>query len=510
MGLLVFLLLVGGCRNEKEDIKGPEKPLLTIIHTNDIHGVIEGAGGLAQVATYIKKYKEEHIDENIMVVDAGDLNRRQVYDEITCGSLIFKIVDTIGYDYLTLGNHELNYGYNYLMRNVESLKFSKMLNANVKLVESNERLFLPYDVFEIEGVKVGIYSVLTDGNLYNYPNLSKVTVDDPYLETEKVLRDLRREKVDIVIGLVHLAVLADGEGRKYIHNDYLDLEGIDLIIDGHDHEICPSNQTGCYYEYPMVVRNAGQLEKGIGITKIWYSENGISISEEKISVETINGNDPEILNESMQDWEVMAIYNEVRKEYDRVLGHNHSDLTKEQFLKQENHFSNMVADAYRHAADSDIALVPGWNFKENVAQGNVSLTTLFEVIEHSGNWNQADNIVVVNVRGKDIKKMMKRSLRFLPKGDRDFLHFSGMEITYKVKKNKHRRKIKRIMVNEEKLKPKQLYSVAMPMSLYRNRWRYSVLKKYKIEKQVGVDYLLVAEYIEKFGINETMSRLIKE
>ena len=321
----LFLLLIGsllgyGC--EKADSR-KLNPLLTIIHTNDIHGSVSPIGGLAQVATYIKNYKAQHPDEKVIVVDAGDKNRRNVYDDMTCGRLMFEVAAEVGYDYLAIGNHELNYGYRHFLNNLDSLSRGKTLNANIRLTDSDEYLVNPFDILMVNGVKIGIFSVVNDTpKLYNYPDLSALRVTDPIQETWTVLERLRQEKVDITIALVHLGILQQQTTGAYGYDDYQTIEGIDLIIDGHEHYTCPADANACDYRKPLLVRNEGYLRNGIGITKLWYQNGSLSISEQRVSKAELNGGSEEVLNSELLDPQVMKVYNNTTDKYNRIVGYN--------------------------------------------------------------------------------------------------------------------------------------------------------------------------------------------
>ena len=81
---------------------------ITIIHTNDTHSRVEAGIGFAKVAAKVKELKATN--PNTLVIDAGDTFHGQTFSTISKGESIIKIMNTIGYDLMTPGNHDFNYG----------------------------------------------------------------------------------------------------------------------------------------------------------------------------------------------------------------------------------------------------------------------------------------------------------------------------------------------------------------------------------------------------------------
>lgn len=137
-----------------------ETTKITIIHTNDTHARLKGSAteiGFAKIAALIKEAKAAN--PNTLVLDAGDTLHGMPIVNISLGENAIKVLQAAGYDYMTLGNHDFNYGKERLFE-LKEMSEIQMLSANI-VNEKGEYVFTPYVIEEIGGVKVGIYGLTT-------------------------------------------------------------------------------------------------------------------------------------------------------------------------------------------------------------------------------------------------------------------------------------------------------------------------------------------------------------
>lgn len=218
--------------------------LLTILHTNDVHSRIDpfpedgsrnaGLGGAARRATLIQRVRAEN--PHTLVVDAGDTFQGTPYFNLFKGVLDFKVMSALGYDVMTLGNHDFDGGVEGLMNALPQARFD-IVNANYDFSGSPlaDRV-RPYLVRETGPARVGLFGlgVLLDGLVT--PALCRgVTYGPPVPAAQRMVQRLRTdEKCDVVVCLSHLG--KDGYGGE-IGDEQLAAEvpGIDLIVGGHSH-----------------------------------------------------------------------------------------------------------------------------------------------------------------------------------------------------------------------------------------------------------------------------------
>lgn len=218
---------------------------LTILFTNDTHSRIEafpdndpnypGMGGFAKRAAIIKKIRSE--EKNVLVFDAGDFSTGTPYNHLFKGETEIKLMNEMGYDAATIGNHEFDNGLLALNKLVELSNFS-FVTANYDFSETllNEKI-QAFKVFYVENLKIGVFGlgVKLDG-LVGKKSYGKTVRTDPLDEAHKTSDYLKETlKCDLVVCLSHL-------GYKYEDETISDLiiakktKNIDLVIGGHSHK----------------------------------------------------------------------------------------------------------------------------------------------------------------------------------------------------------------------------------------------------------------------------------
>lgn len=217
---------------------------ITILHTNDLHSRIEpfpmdgspyqGLGGAARRATLINQIRKS--EKNVLLFDAGDMVQGTPYYNQFGGELEIRLMNKMGYDAATFGNHEFDNGLEQLAQMVSAADFP-FLSSNYDLRDTvlNNK-YQSYKIFEKQGVRIGVFGLGLDlngkvdpmqwkGLIYNYPLA---------VANETASRLKRDLNCDLVICLSHL-------GHEYPDERISDCivaketYDIDLIIGGHTH-----------------------------------------------------------------------------------------------------------------------------------------------------------------------------------------------------------------------------------------------------------------------------------
>ena len=215
---------------------------ISILHTNDIHSRIEcftsgrnkGAGGMLQLASVIKQIRYE--EENILLLDAGDIFQGTPYFNYYGGELEFKLMSEMGFDASTLGNHDFDNGIDGLIKQLPHAKFPFLsANYDVSNTALNGHTF-PYKIFNKNGIKIGVFGLGIELAGLVDPKLYKDTLYiDPIRVANKQSSLLKNElNCDLVICLSHLGY---SYKSKKVSDSILAQEtsNIDLIIGGHTH-----------------------------------------------------------------------------------------------------------------------------------------------------------------------------------------------------------------------------------------------------------------------------------
>jgi 5'-nucleotidase len=234
-----------------------DEVLITILHTNDTHSQIDpvsesdktwaGKGGVARRATLVKRIRKEN--PNTLMVDAGDVFQGTPYFNFYKGEVEYKSMSLIGYDVVTLGNHDFDNGVNAL---AAAMKF-----ANFEFVSTNydvrgtvlEARVKPYAVKTFGGVRVGLFGLgISPDNLITPQNFQGVKYMDPVQMARGVVRLLReQEKCQLVVGMSHLGYYPNPKNNEIGDTQVAaQVSGIDFIASGHTHT---------FMEKPVLTKN---------------------------------------------------------------------------------------------------------------------------------------------------------------------------------------------------------------------------------------------------------------
>ena len=231
--------------------------IITILHTNDIHSHIEpfskdhsefpNKGGFERRATLISEIRRQN--PNTLLFDAGDIFQGTPYFNFYGGEIEFKLMSMLGYDAVTIGNHDFDNGIDGLDKQLPNAKFD-IISSNYDFKNTIlESKVSDYKIYNKSGVKIGVFGLgielegLVSKDLYKETKyLDPIDIAN---DTAKKLKET--ENCDLVICLSHL-------GYKYekFPNKVSDLnlakstKNIDLIIGGHTHT---------FMNKPVVVKN---------------------------------------------------------------------------------------------------------------------------------------------------------------------------------------------------------------------------------------------------------------
>ncbi len=218
---------------------------LTVLHTNDVHSRIDpfpmdggsnqGLGGVAARAAIIEKIRRE--EENVLLLDAGDIFQGTPYFNFYKGEPEIKAMSSMKYDATAIGNHDFDAGLENLATQLTNHASFPMLVSNYDFAGTPmEYKYQPYKIFKKGKIKAGVFGLGIEMAGLVSENLSAGTrYLDPVVKGNEMAYSLKKEKdCDLVICLSHL-------GNTYSDNKVSDkqlateTENIDLIIGGHTH-----------------------------------------------------------------------------------------------------------------------------------------------------------------------------------------------------------------------------------------------------------------------------------
>ena len=223
---------------------------ITILHTNDVHSHIvpfapnhklyANKGGVARRATLINKIRQEN--PNTLLLDAGDIFQGTPYFNYYGGEIEFKLMSMLKYDAATIGNHDFDNGIEGLYAQLPHAKFDFLCanyNFDNTILNTHTK---PYKIFNLEGIKIGVFGLGIELQGLVSKNLYKETKYlDPIETSQDITNTLKNnEHCDIIICLSHLGYKYENFPKKICDiNLARATKNIDLIIGGHTHTFLP-------------------------------------------------------------------------------------------------------------------------------------------------------------------------------------------------------------------------------------------------------------------------------
>ncbi len=481
LALILALAMLLGMTAMAEETAAPALTKdLVILFTSDVHCGIDQ--GFTYEGLYAMKQQLAK-DNHVALVDNGDSIQGDAIGAITKGEVNVKLMNALGYDAATLGNHEFDYGMDRMKELLQGMATYPYVSAN--FTYQDEPVFDPYIIKEYDGVKVAFLGVSTpktftsstptyfqdeNGN-YVYGFCEDETGEKLYAAVQKAVDDARAEGADYVIVLSHLGI--EETCSPWMSSELIaNTTGIDVLLDGHSHSILEQEEV-LNKEGKVVLQAAcGTKLETIGYCKI-ATDGSISTGLYKwdfdLSADDLFGLDNEF---SAIEAEVTGLVNEKLAE---VVAHSDVNLiisdpaTGERVIRNlETNLGDLVADAYRTATGADVAMVNGGGIRANIKAGDITMGNIQEC-HPFGN-----ALCMVEAKGQHILDALEWTSRAVPGETGGFLQVSGL--TYEIhsyipstctsddKGNftgvTGEYRVKNVMINGEPLDPEKTYTVA--------------------------------------------------
>ncbi|TCO74948.1 5'-nucleotidase C-terminal domain-containing protein [Marinisporobacter balticus] len=472
-----FSALDGYAQTEKE---------ILLFHTNDTHARVEEGKydgmGFAKIATYIKEQKEKN--PNVLVLDAGDAFHGQTIATLVKGESIAKIMNQIGYDAMAAGNHDFDYGKDRTIE-LDGMTNFPILAANVKKADGTN-LLKSYIIKEVDGIRFGIFGLSTPETAYmTHPkNVEGITFTDPVDEAKKMVQELKGQ-VDVIVALTHIGL--DESSKVTSEKIAKEVEGIDVMIDGHSHTTLPEGKV----VGNTLIASAGEYDKNLGKVTLKFADNKL------VSKEAVLITKEEAAN-TTQDAEVIKVVADIKNGQKSVLSQvvgktNVSlDGERDHVRVGETNLGNLIADAMLAETKAEVAITNGGGIRASINKGEITKEEIITVLPF-GNY-----IVTKNLTGKQILEALEHGTDAYPEAKGAFPHVGGM--TFKIDTNKPvGNRIVDVMVNGAPLELEKTYLVATNDFLAAGGDNYTMFKDAPVLIEFSaLDEALIA-YMEKLG-----------
>lgn len=444
-----------------------------IIHTNDIHGrsgyTQDSVFGFDMLASYAK------LETPDLLIDAGDLYHGQAFATLEQGGSIAELVKAVGYDIITPGNHDWNYGKERL-KELGEMSGAEILAGNITEAGNdyfgNAGIYVK-EITDEDGdtVKVGVLGVFDqDITSDTAPsNIEGLDFDDDARTATELAEKLRTDEgCEIVIAVSH---------QQDCESFIAKTNGIDVLIAGHEHSVLDK-------EYPDADGNAvkvvetGSYFANIGNLSISYDmEKDLieSITETIVSASAVGKMELEA------DPEVTQLLSEINSRQEEqlkeVIGSTGRDLegTWEEVRIKETGMGRLVTAAYLNETGADIAFenAGGIRIGRDLEAGDITYQDVIDTAPF-GNY-----IVTKQITGEAVLSILEKSIELgrqnkesydewvatgsdqvpWPDNSGSYLQFGGMSVTYDMTKPAGER-VQSVKVGTEELVKNKLYTIA--------------------------------------------------
>lgn len=412
---------------------------VVVLYENDVHCAVDGYSVLAGLRDSLRE-----MGCHVAVVSAGDFFFGGAIGAASKGEFVARLMNAVGYDAVCLGNHEFDCGLRQL-RHLEAMLTAPLLCCNFfpnTYMEMRSRHsynyqpspFNPFVVRDLGGMHVAFVGVTTPTTMYTSNPSSFKDAEGNYIYNfspnnlvAMVQRSIDAARAAGAQFVVLLSHLGDSDGVFTSVEVVSQLNGVDAVLDGHDHHIIPcrriEDKQGCLVPLSstgaqfqkigmMVISNQAQSEKHIGFKLLATDSLG---RKDCISSAVFDS--------------VQAIH----KAFDQMGSHVVATtsmllLAEENDIRvcrlRETNLGDLVADAYRILMGADIGWMNSGGIRANVPAGPITHNQLFTVCPYN------NRIVVISATGRDILNALETAVREYPKAEGCFPQVSGISFTF--------------------------------------------------------------------------------
>lgn len=447
---------------------------IRVVHTNDLHGYYKSTSKGQIGFDGLKALIDEQDPD--LILDIGDTFHGQAFATVEQGMSMAQLLDAVGYDAMTPGNHDWSYGASRLKEIEDDCNF-KILASNVQNEDGSGYFDSPYlvkDVVADDGteLRVGVAGAIDD-EFYNstvpdnVKGLKFTEEAQSITKTAKVLRE--KENCDIVIAITHQH---DCEG--FVAN----ISGVDAVLAGHEHKLISETYTDKDGK-SVPLFEANYYFYNVGIMSLTYdAENGVvtDISETFVSSDDTAGKSDEAIAEK-----ISQIESEEQPILEEVIGHSDKEYVYswEEIRVSEQEIGRIVTAAYLDWTGADVAIENAGGIRAGIPKGDITYGDLISISPYG-------NVLVVRqLTGSQILDIVEFSLELSsecdevytkqkeaveagedpyqyswPSNSGSVIQFGGIKVEYDMSKPEGSR-IVNAEIGGEAVEADKLYTVAM-------------------------------------------------
>ena len=454
---------------------------ISIVHVNDTHGRIEeneknGELGFAKLKTY---FDNRNSNNNALLLNAGDVVHGTTFATISRGESVIDVMNQMGFDAMTAGNHDFNYGYQRLVELNNRANFP-IFAANVTNQDGNN-IIDSNSIIDVDGVKVGIFGLATEETKTKSSpaNTEGLTFANSIETAQNEVNNLRNQGAQIIICLSHLG--EDKESKETSTMIAENVEGIDLIIDGHSHT---ELQNGRYVGNTLIAQAKAHGYFIGDVTLLLDKDNKIVSKSASLKpyarMKHLYANKETLA-------QIEAVSNEYKKVLDQNVGQTSVDLegARNMVRTRETNLGNYITDAMIKATSADVAITNGGGIRDSISAGNITKGDVLTVFPFT------NFAVTLEVPGSVIKEALEHGLTDAPNSAGKFPQIGGMMVKYDSTRPAGDR-VTEITIAGEAIDPNKTYTLVTNDFMSIGGDGYEMFKAYQ---RTG-EYELISEIFE--------------
>ncbi|MBO4720925.1 MAG: bifunctional metallophosphatase/5'-nucleotidase [Prevotella sp.] len=414
---LSMLALVMGCH-----LVMAQKSIV-ILYENDVHCGIDGYTKIAGLRDAINQSDTAYA----AAVCCGDFLQGNTTGAISKGQYIADILRLMDYHALTLGNHEFDYGVPRMKQLLEEAG-TPVVCANLYEAGEPQPLYAPYVIHQYGNKKVAYIGATTPETMilegYSFYDTNGILLYDLKAKTfyqliQQAVDAARAEGADYVVLLSHVGETPQSLGfssYRLVNNT----RGIDVVLDGHSHEIFEGVKIKNLDGKEISVTQTGTQFNNIG--KLLITPDGQFITH------LIKSQDIPYENAKITAT-VDSIHQMVKAVTSEVIAHSDyplvvTDENNQMMVRgQETNAGDIVADAYRYAMKADIGMENGGGIRNDIHAGDITYSDIIGMLPYDNTLRR------ISVTAEQLKTMLTRCTALLPVLDGNFPQCSGLRFT---------------------------------------------------------------------------------
>ncbi|MBQ6453041.1 MAG: bifunctional metallophosphatase/5'-nucleotidase [Coriobacteriales bacterium] len=467
---------------------------LTLLHSNDLHGDFlaeevdhELVGGVSMLSGYINKVRQE--EKNVIYAIAGDMFRGSVIDSEYKGISTIEIMNLLGPDIVTIGNHEIDYGVPHLLFIEKCAKFP-IINANFYVRTTGTRLFQPCKVLKVGGMKILFIGIITqqvvDAARSDELIGTFLDVAEAAKEVGKICNAYNATDIDFTVLLTHIGHEEDKELAALLDPSW----GVDVIIGGHSHT---------FLDEPAVVNGIPIVQAGTGTDQIGRFDIWVDTDRNCIdhfTWTTIPIDDEHCPKDEALEQLLTQYKGSTDQKYGRVLCRFPRKLTHPE-RNQETEVGNLFADILMESYGVDIALCGSGSLRHEQFGPIVTYGDLCEMFPYD------DASYQIKLTGAQLERAIRRILRDEAwAGHTEFYQLSrGMHVKY----CKSTRELLELTFQGEPIDPNRIYSVCIQKFHFVNTYDFLRVTPEEFEANGAVRVLSTScrDVVEEYMVSHS-------